>query len=488
MSITDYFKKFVSPKILGASLPPVPLPKPPKGAKTLPGDRTQVTPRTSAVARIDSNLANTDRMAVRSNSDSRKLVAQFMSSSPDLSNASSAMLRTGIPEEYTAIARDMDGKIDVSATLALGELIRRMTYLGNVDGSFGTQQGLQSISEQLSVELLTTGAACAEVALDMARVPASLNPVAVTTLKIYDEKMAFRLVQSIGGVEIDLDYPTIIYVTLDKHLTETYTKSYYESAIQPVLADLDFNNDARRALKKAVLPRLKSEIDSERVKKMCPPEILADTEKFMAYKEEIITSVENLLNGLNPEDALVSYDSVNYSYLTGTQDPSSIIERVQKVLNGKLAAGAKTMPVILGLGGSSNTSSAESLIYLKQANMLRVKLNELYSRAFTVAVRLLGFDVYVEFKYATLDLKPDSELEAFKAMKQSRVLELLSLGLVSDEEACITLTGNLPPQGYTAKSGTMFKVGGTQVVQNPSSNTSAMGQKLAPTTPTQPKS
>ena len=116
----------------------------------------------------------------------------------------------------------------------------------------------------------------------------------------------------------------------------------------------------------------------------------------------------------------------------------------------------------------------------------------IYSRALTQAVRLQGQDVYVEFKYAELDLRPQAELEAYKAMEQSRILEQLSLGLISDEEACILLTGNLPPEGYKPLAGSMFK-SGTSIIANPNSQTSTMNKggapdKLKPNTSAAPKS
>ena len=98
------------------------------------------------------------------------------------------------------------------------------------------------------------------------------------------------------------------------------------------------------------------------------------------------------------------------------------------------------------------------MLYMKSANgMVRQKLNEMYSRVMTLAVRLFGQDVYVEFTYEDIDLRPKAETESFQAMKQSRVLELLSLGMISDEEASIQLTGNLPPKGYEPKMGTGFR-------------------------------
>lgn len=472
-----------------ATLPAVKLPKAPKSPQSVPGYRKSVETSKSALRETDRAPASTDRLvAARNISSTKKVIRNLVHSSPELSSAVSSMLRVGIPEKFTVIARDLDGKIDTAGTALAHELLRRLTYMGNVDGSYGTQQTVQSLSEQLGLEMLIEGAACIEVALDGARIPASLNPIAVSTIKFYDEGNSKRMVQLVGGKEISLDLPTVVYTSLDQDLLEAYSSSYLESAVQPVFSDFDFNNDTRKVLKRAVLPRLQATIDSEKVKKFTPPEILADAEKFAAYKIAIVDTIENVVNGLNPEDALISFDTVEYSYVTGdSKDPSTIIQKVQEMLNAKLASGAKTLPVILGHGTNSNASSTEAVLYLKSANVLRVKLNELYSRALTIALRIMGTDGYVEFAYEPLDLRPVKELEAYKAMEQSRVLELLSIGMISDEEACIQLTGNLPPVGYKPLSGTMFK-GASQTVINPSSNTSAISQSTTSNAPTGAKS
>lgn len=480
----DTIKNFFN----AAVLTPPPVPKAPNAPQALPGYRRSTEASKSALRETERTAATTDRLvAARNITGTKKVIRNLSKTSPELSSAISTLLRVGIPERYTVIARDLDGKIDPESTKLAHELLRRLTYMGNPDGSYGVQQTLQSLSEQLSLELCIEGAAALEVALDKARIPASFNPIAVSTLKAYEEENATRWVQIVGGKELDLDIPTFIYTSLDQDLLQAYSASPLEAAVQPVLNDFDFNNDTRRALKRAVLPRLSATIDSEKVKKFTPPEILSDAVKFAEYKQAIITEVESVLNGLSPEDALVSFDSVEYSFVDGGKDPSIIIERIQKTINAKLAAGAKTLPTILGHGSSSNASSTEAVLYLKQANILRVKLNELYSRALTIAVRLMGQEAYVEFTYAALDLRPELELEAYKAMEQSRLLELLSLGMLSDEEACVRLTGNLPPDGYKPLAGTMFKGSGSTIV-NPSSNTSAISQSTTSTAPTQPKS
>jgi hypothetical protein len=110
------------------------------------------------------------------------------------------------------------------------------------------------------------------------------------------------------------------------------------------------------------------------------------------------------------------------------------------------------------------------------------------SRALTLAVRLYGADVYVKFRFDPIDLRPESELEAFRVLRQSRVLELLSLGFLTDQEAAEELgTG---PRGPNAPelSGTMFKEKSGTGFQNssdpePTPNDDPMGRSLQPDTP-----
>jgi hypothetical protein len=102
----------------------------------------------------------------------------------------------------------------------------------------------------------------------------------------------------------------------------------------------------------------------------------------------------------------------------------------------------------------------------------------------------MGLDCYVEFRYADLDLRPAGELEAYRAMEQSRVLELLSLGFLTDSEASLALTGNLPPAGFKPLSGTMFKSQKVDVSAQPgtaASQTSTMKGGAPEKTPEQPK-
>lgn len=464
-------------------LPTLPAPKVKPKQQSIAGHRAQVAPSTSALPRSDRNTANIDLLSQRQAANTKTVIRNFAATSPDLSAAVAANLRVGIPEKYTLLARDASGKIDPEATQLAKELLIRVTNVPDYNLGFNAYGSLYEISTALGKELLIEGSAGLELALDKFRLPTRLVPFAVSKVKYYDDGETIRPVQDVGGQEVDLDLPTIFIFNLDQSLLTPYADSPLEPAIQCVLADTDFSNSLRRVMRRAIHPRLVAKILMDEVEKHLPVELANDPQKLDGYLKSLIDSVESTVNGLEPESALVGFDSVEYGYLASSSGASSdvgeTLKAVQDMINAKLAAGAKVMPTILGRGAGAGTAqSIDAMLFMKQANAIRVMLNTLYSKALTLAVRLMGKDAYVEFVYDSLELRPSGELEAYKAMEQSRTLELLSIGLISDEEACVKLTGNLPPEGYTPKSGTMFK-SGTPQVANPDSQTSTMrdGQK-----------
>lgn len=108
------------------------------------------------------------------------------------------------------------------------------------------------------------------------------------------------------------------------------------------------------------------------------------------------------------------------------------------------------------------------------------------SRILTLSVRLLGIQGYVKFEMDPIELRPESEREAYTMTKQQRILNLLSLGMYTDEQACLHL--NVPYRADMPKlSGTRFadKVSSTGVdyVDNQPNNSGGMEQTMNPDTP-----
>jgi hypothetical protein len=135
------------------------------------------------------------------------------------------------------------------------------------------------------------------------------------------------------------------------------------------------------------------------------------------------------------------------------------------------------------IAGSQSLSNTESLVFIRNAQSLHRPVNEVMSRAFTLACRLFGADVYVEFRLNPINLRPEEELEAFKAMKQDNILEQLSLGFISDEEASLLLGTGFRPENAPQLSGTFFHIRKTDP-SNASLNNDPMGRSLQSDQPT----
>lgn len=443
-------------------LPADPPPKVKKGQMLLPSYLKTAKPNPdSALIRDDQRLYNTDLTELRQGVSTFDTIRKFVKSSPDLSAAVTSYIRTALTESYTAVAKNRDGTFNPEATSLLAQIITRMNILNDYTIGYDDSLSLRSIGESWGKELLMYGGMAGELVLNKALLPDKFQPVSVSQVRLFPSSDGKKLIphQTLAGVDIVLDQPTFFMVTLDQDLLVPYSESPIESAVQAVIFSLDFMNDIRKIVKRAIHPRVVVTIDEEKFRKTVPPEVMHDKEKLNEYMNSVITGLAEMVNGLEPDEAMVLFDTIGVEVVDhGNTNLSNEYEVLQSIADSKLRSGAKAMPTVVGqASGTSNVASAEVLMFVKLVEgSVWGKLNEMFSKMFTLAVRLLGQDVYVEFRLADIDLRPKSELESFKALKQSRILEQLSYGFLSDEEAAIELTGHLPPPSFKPLSGTLF--------------------------------
>lgn len=481
------------PKIEAAStLTPVAPPKVKPGSRGFPSYFTSTKPDPKQVLpRNDRRLTNSDILSFRNGADTRKVIHDYVYASPDLSSAVWHYLRVGIPSNYTAIAVSAaDGSIDVDSTALLQQIITRMDTLTPYEEGYSNVQSLKSISEALAKELMMYGTMNAELVLDKSRLPMMIQPISAMSIEFKPDGKGLKPIQRVGQDEIDLDIPTFFSLNIDQDLLDAYAASPLESAIKPVLFKEDFAQDIHRIIKKVIHPRQKVVLNEEKIRKTLSPAAQVDEDVARAELAALVSEVENKINGLSPQDALVYFDSLGFEIENPSNGQlSQEYDILQSIGDSRLATGAKTMGTVLGFqSGSSNIASAETMLFMKSATgAIKDKLDTMYSRIFTLALRLFGRDVVVKFRYADIDLRPEADLAAFRQTQQMMTLEQLSLGLISDEEACLKLTGKLPPPGYKPLSGTMFREKSAAPAigtQEPSNSGSALNQNLNPDTPT----
>jgi hypothetical protein len=448
----------------------------PKGLLVPSFLRTARTRGATAINDTTPDVTNTDIVGYRNLVSKHDVIKALGYTSPDISQAINSLIRFAITDEYRVIARTFDGKIDENATNYAQALAARFDCLPPDYDGFYTQTDLRSTSESLLRQIVTYGAMSSELVLTANRVPSFIRGISVKGLKF--ENNGIRVLPYVevntsgASNKVYLDSPLFFYTSLDQDLDEAYAISPLTSAVQPVLFSEEFKQDLRRAFRKAALPRLTASINSEKFKESLPASVRFDEEALQTYMAGVITDLESRLNDLNPEDAIVFFDVLEIKHNSaGNISFHESLRELKHLIDSNVASGVKTLPSVLGRGESQSVASTESMLYLRYVEGMQEKLNTHYSKMFTLALRLLGYDVYCTFKYADPELRPKSELESFNSIKQSRILELLSFGFISDTEASVELTGQMPSGEFTPLSGTRFDVNKTSA-ENPYSNTS----------------
>ena len=381
---------------------------------------------------------------------------------------------------YLYGARNLDGSFSPEGTLALINIVAQMNTVYDYSIGFSNRRSLDSVIETQFRECILTGGVGQELVLDKQRLPDKLVTLPIPRLQwVSDGKGGKTPKQTaFSGDDIDLNFPTVHIEYSHMDPLQDYCNSMLEAALTSTFQFDEFVEDVRRTLKQHGHSRLTVVLDTEKVIATMPQEIRNDSEKAQKYLEDVRLSTEDVMKNLAPEDSLVYYDTANAEIISSGLSVTSDYVPMMKTINGMLSTALKTPPSVLGLRleGSQSLSNTESLIFLKTVKAIQVPVATLMRRSLTLALRLYGLDVYCDFQFEPIDLRPELELEAFKTMKQNRILQQLSLGHISDDEAAWKL-GNFPraPEAPDL-SGTMFMH--TNNVDNPTPNDDAMGRSL----------
>lgn len=407
---------------------------------------------------------NTSIAAVRTATDPYTAIRALARISGDFSMALASYIRlANTPFRYKVF--DSAHQLSPDGMIMLRSWLSSLNHLNDYTYGYDDRISTAGLSEILLGETLKTGACSLELVLDKARLPFRLQPVSPMQLRwritdVEDGPFNHKITpwQQLQGATIMLDIPTFFFAKLDADPTVTYPKPPMEPAINAAVFHAEVLEDIRRAVRRSGHSRLLVTIDSEKLRKAAPLDVRGDPAKLQTWMEEVRASLETQLAGLNPESGLVLFDTVTAEYLNSEIGASADYGPLMELVDGQAATALRTPPAVLGkrIGGSQNTTSTESLLFIKHATGIRQPAETVLSRAYTLAMRLLGFDGYVEVKYTPIELRTESELEAFKLMKQQRILELLSDGFLTDQEAAEELDTGMMAPGAPPLSGTGF--------------------------------
>jgi hypothetical protein len=378
-------------------------------------------------------------------------------------------------------------QLNPQATQTVMGVIAALDTLYDYTKGYGDKQTFQNIIETALLEVVATGGVGMELVLNKLRMPDRLQLVAYDALSWVSrgDGTKYPKQRSARGVDIHLDIATFFVSELHKFANRPYATSMLEPAVNASYSFAGLLEEVRRSVRRSGHSRLIVSLDSDKVIAAAPTETRNDPEKLKKWMEDVKGSVESVVNDLEPDDALVTFDTAKAELLTASGEKADFVPLINAI-SGQLATSLKTSPSIIGLRvqGSQSLSNTESLVYLKIADSIRKPVEDVLSRALTLATRLAGQDVYVNFQFNPINLRPEDELEAFKSMRQARILEQLSEGFISDEKAALLLGTGPRPAGAPTLSGTGFARGSTKIDPTKASpNADPQGAALQPDTP-----
>lgn len=429
----------------------------------------------------------TDIYSSRSSESSMQLISRLAKHDPDVSATIDSYLNLS-SKEPNFYVYDMEGNLDREGMKTLEQLILNLTSRYDYSDKFRLTKSLNDITSELKYSILTTGACGAELVFDKTLLPREFRIVDMTKIEWLSPSPGVykpRLNAPGANQPIDLDIPNFFVSFYKQNPTEIYSYSPFVSCINTIAARQQIINDLYRVMQRTQLfgDRVDITVIEEAVAASAPAEFRADPSKLQTWKNEIFSKIRSDLAALRPGQAYVHTDAVKVDTVKDRGLASGTnVEDIIEVLNAQNQAALKIVPTLLGRGdGGVNTASTESRMFCLAVDVLNKTVADFYSKAFSLAMLVVGYEGTVYCKFPAVELRPDLELEPQLTMKQSRLLQALSLGLITDDEYHIEMRGELPPDGLVQLSGTNFLSGGQNTrADEVSPNSDPLGRSLSP--------
>lgn len=392
------------------------------------------------------------------NLTAEKLLDILIDSNPDISQALYSFLRM-CNSGYSYKVVKPNGKPFKEGQNTIDRWIKNLE-LQQTNKGFKEDRSLNSLVNKIHLSFFVKGAASCEIALDKRIQPNYIDIVDPYTIyfKRKDNELIPYQSQSGAGIKErkqgqwegnykKIDIPSFFYQPLDARLNDVYGVCPILPALQVVFFQIQVLQDLQTVLHKAGYPRLEVKLLEEILIKNAPPTIRNDSKKLAQWLTTKKSEIETEYQKINPDDALIHFDSVEVKYLEtsrglGTFDARALVE----IIDSQVIASLKTLSTLMGRhrGRTETYASAEVQLYIKGVEAVQKVSGLLMSRLLTFCLNMFGLQGYVEFGYLPIELRSKTELAQWDAVRIKNHLIFIALGMESFEDACIELTGHKP--------------------------------------------
>ncbi|OMF39742.1 hypothetical protein [Paenibacillus peoriae] len=361
-----------------------------------------------------------------------ELLELLISVHPDVSYALYTYLRMG-DTELTFTAKKPNGNADKSGQLVLDEL---KAMLNTPLPSPGYQHGrsLDKLDTIQRMMIMVRGACAGEIVLNVrCNDVIDIVPVDPALIWFRRESETNRLTpwqyvknprrsanEEWFGNYKKIDTPTFIYEEFDPMVDDPYGRTPMLPVLQVVFFHLQVLADLKAVVHNQGYPRLDISMLEEIMLKNMPNNLKSNPDGQQKWLKERMDEMLNDFNSLNPDDALVHWDSVKVEYLKGgNSGPMIDIKKLIDIIDTQMATSLKTLLTILSRhqGSTETYSSIDTQIYIKNVESARSVTKRFWQRAFSLSARVKGTQTKVEADYLPIDLRSENEIERDRRSK-----------------------------------------------------------------------
>lgn len=433
-----------------------------------------------------------DIYTLRHSQDSRKLITDLLTLDPDFSAALHAYLTVANTEPFLHVY-DQNDLPDRAGQQLLQQMLVAFTTRTDYSKGFRMTRSLATVAEGLRYMILARGGASAELVFDKSLVPTEVRLVDLGQIQWIEKTPGdYKPLQVTDqNEEIDLDIPTFFVRRYRQNPNTIYSYSPFVSAINTVAARSQIMNDLYRIMNLTGYPRIEATVLEEVLRKNTPESMKGDEDRTREWIQSRLNEVAQQAANMRPDTVWAHTDSVETKILNERGPGTSLdVSKIIEILNSMNQSALKTMATVIGRGGAQgvNTSTVEARIFSMSADEINGPVADLLADMFTLALRLHGSQSHVWCGFAPAELRPKTELETHIAIRQARLLELLSEGLITDDEFHLEMFNRFRPDDVPELAGTKFYGGGAQVdIGDISPNSDPLGRSISPEGATNPQ-
>ena len=234
-----------------------------------------------------------------------------------------------------------------------------------------------------------------------------------------------------------LDVVNFLWQPLDPDAEEVVGNNPLRPALRNTFTRIEFLENLRKVLKNQAWPKIKIVLDEEAVINMAPAEVRNDPKQLIDFLNDYVSDVKDQFTNLGADQNLVVYNTIqDMSFLESKSnfDPRPIAT----LLDSEAISSLKAPPSTVGKGGSTKTgeglASAELVIFRRSIKALRRNIENIFSRAFTLALRLKGLQGYAKFRLKEFSLRPQEESAQYDQIRQENIIKAWIMGSMGSDE------------------------------------------------------